>query len=69
MSAHRFKSGQAVTVAAPSKDGPPAARIGATPSGRYHVVRPLPRERGINYYRIKSDRDGHERVVMESELA
>lgn len=35
----------------------------------YEVVRKLPEEQGVFQYRIKSTADGHERVVLESELA
>lgn len=39
------------------------------PLGRFEIVRVLPVERGVCQYRIKSIKDGHERVVTESELA
>lgn len=35
---------------------------------QFRIVRLLPVEHGIRQYRIKSVKDGHERVVMESEL-
>ncbi|MGH7002242.1 MAG: hypothetical protein ACREEA_12135 [Stellaceae bacterium] len=60
MIAHKFKTGQTVTIV--------ANRARATPKGRFEIVRLLPTERGNNQYRIKSVMDGHERVVMESEL-
>jgi len=37
--------------------------------GSFKVVRQLPAEHGMNQYRIKSSTDGHERVVMECEVA
>lgn len=60
MTAHKFKAGQAVTVA--------ARRFEASRGGRFHIVRILPTEHGIKQYRVKSDVDGHERVVSEAEL-
>jgi hypothetical protein len=57
---HKFKTGQSVTLL--------AASTRTHPSGRFKVVRMLPAERGINLYRIQSATDGHERVVMESEI-
>jgi hypothetical protein len=38
------------------------------PSGTYTIVRLLPNDDGDREYRIKHDRDGHERVVRESQL-
>jgi hypothetical protein len=58
--AHKFKAGQAVTVA-PRRYDP---RLG----GNFEVVRILPAERGNNQYRIRSVTDGHERVVIEGEI-
>jgi hypothetical protein len=40
-----------------------------TPLGQFEIVRLLPVEHGIRRYRIKSLKDGHERVAIESELA
>jgi hypothetical protein len=40
-----------------------------TPLGQFEIVRLLPIEHGIRRYRIKSLKDGHERVAIESELA
>jgi hypothetical protein len=60
MMQHKYKTGQTVTIV--------ANRASATPKGRFEIVRALPTERGNRQYRIKSVFDGHERVVMESEL-
>ncbi|MBC9179934.1 hypothetical protein [Pseudoroseomonas ludipueritiae] len=38
------------------------------PSGSYTVVRLLPNDSEDREYRIRHDRDGHERVVRESQL-
>jgi hypothetical protein len=59
--AHKFKAGQTVRLHL----GPD---IGKT-RGNFKVVRLLPSEHGINQYRIKSDADGHERVVIESQVS
>lgn len=61
MTAHKFKIGQTVTIARRPYE--------ETPMGSFSVVRALPTERGIKQYRIKSARDGHERVVSEAELS
>lgn len=61
MMAHKFRAGQTVMIA--------TRRYGETPSGSFSVVRALPTEHGIKQYRIKSNTDGHERVVSEAELS
>jgi hypothetical protein len=61
MTAHKFTTGQTVTIA--------TRRYGETPGGSFSVVRALPTEHGIKQYRIKSNTDGHERVVSEAELS
>lgn len=60
MTTHKFKTGQTVTMA--------TNRARVTPKGRFEIVRLLPSERGNHQYRIRSVLDGHERVVLESEL-
>jgi hypothetical protein len=61
MDVHKFKAGQRVTVA-------PASRGGALRGGTFTIVRPLPEERGVWQYRVKSEIDGHKRVVSENDL-
>jgi hypothetical protein len=61
MVAHRFAAGQKVTMV--------PRRLAATPKGSFQIVRLLPAERGVNQYRIRSLADGHERVVLEDEVA
>lgn len=39
------------------------------PTDTFEIVRLLPAERGNPQYRIRSLRDGHERMVTESDLA
>lgn len=60
MTLHKFKAGQTVTMI--------PNRAHGSPKGSFEVVRLLPTERGNNQYRIRSVADGHERVVMESEI-
>jgi len=60
MQVHKYKTGQTVTIT------PNRAR--ATPRGPFKIVRPMPAEHGRNQYRVRSAMDGHERVVMESDL-
>jgi hypothetical protein len=58
---HKFKLGESVEIA------PSDLRLKQL--GAFKIVRVLPSERGIQQYRIQSVMDGHERVVMESELS
>ena len=60
MKARKYRTGQTVTMT------PNRAR--AAPKGRFEVTRLLPLEQGNYQYRIRSVTDGHERVVLESEL-
>lgn len=39
------------------------------PAGIYTVVRLLPVEGNDCQYRVKNERDGHERIIRESQLA
>ena len=60
MAFHKYTVGRTVEFA------PNDLRV--SPLGRFEIVRALPIEHGIVQYRIKSLRDGHQRVVMESDL-
>jgi len=60
VSAHKFKIKQLVDFV--------AWDFRLTPLGQFEIVRVMPVEHGIHQYRIKSMKDGHERVVIESEL-
>jgi hypothetical protein len=62
MGSHKFKLGQMVGIVG-------GRRQGSVPAGRFEIVRLLPETGGSNQYRVRSKHDGHERVVMESELA
>jgi hypothetical protein len=61
MSAHRFTVGQTVHFS-PDRNQEGAAR------GSFKVVRLLPEDTSILQYRVKSQLDGHERVVREDQL-
>lgn len=60
MKAHKFHTGDFVRFS----PGP----FDHGPSGDYRIVRPLPADNVENQYRVKNARDGHERVVRESQL-
>jgi hypothetical protein len=60
MKARKYRSGQMVTMA--------PSRARDAPKGRFEITRLLPVEHGNYQYRIRSVMDGHERVVLESEL-
>jgi hypothetical protein len=60
MTAHKFKIGQRVTLG--------SKRLSLW-GGTFEVARQMPEENGIFQYRIRSVADGHERVVLESELS
>jgi hypothetical protein len=61
MASHKFSIGQKVSFH-------PGGGTQAYLSGNYTVVRELPSENGDWQYRVKSDRDSHERIVLESQL-
>jgi hypothetical protein len=62
MAPHKFSVGQKVTFQ-PGASGQSHLR------GSYTIVRQLPSETRDWQYRVKSDRDAHERMVLESQLA
>lgn len=59
---HKFTVGQTVLYS-------PGSRSSSASGGRYKVVRLLPAEANDYQYRVKSNTDGHERVVKESQLS
>ena len=60
MTGHKFRTGQAVEL---------RPQMGVwLPSGSFTVVRQLPSNGQQNQYRLKSTKDGQERVAAESEL-
>lgn len=61
MTFHKFKVGQSVHFSG-------GLQYAATARGSYKIVRLLPSETSDCQYRIQSTKDGHERVVRESEL-
>jgi len=61
MERRKFAAGQSVTLLPSSTH--------RAPTDTFKIVRLLPAEQGHPQYRIQSVRDGHERVVFESEIA
>ena len=61
MSEHKFSVGQAVEYFA-------GRRFDRLAGGAYTIVRLLPIEQNVPQYRIKSTRDGRERLVHEREI-
>ena len=59
---HKFTVGQSVRFS-PDRLQESASR------GRFKVVRLLPESASVPQYRVKSQVDGHERVVREDQLA
>jgi hypothetical protein len=57
---HKFNVGQTVILA--------PRRYESTPGGTFTIVRAVPTEHGVRQYRIRSNVDGHERIVNEAEL-
>lgn len=60
MTSHKFKTGQTVMLS--------ARRYEETPGGTFTIVRAMPTEHGVKQYRVRSNADGHERIVSEVEL-
>ena len=61
MSVHKFTIGQTVQFS-PDRYQERSGR------GRFKVVRLLPEAANVLQYRVKSQTDGHERVVREDQL-
>ena len=62
MSDHKFAVGQSVLFS-------PDRHQQNTVQRRFKVVRLLPEAANVLQYRVKSQSDGHERVVREDQLA
>lgn len=62
MSGHKFTIGQTVRFS-------PDRNQGATVRGSFKITRLLPESASVLQYRVKSQVDGHERVVREDQLA
>ena len=62
MATHKFAVGQAVWFS-PDRDQEHAK------GGLFKIVRLLPEAGNMLQYRVKSETDGHERVVREDQLA
>lgn len=61
MALHSFAVGQSIELALSRFEG-------TAPAGMYTVVRLLPNDASDREYRVKNVRDGHERVVRESQI-
>jgi hypothetical protein len=61
MARHSFAVGQSIEFV-------PGRFDGSAPAGTYVVVRQLPNESNDREYRGKNSRDGHERIVRESQM-
>ncbi len=61
MATHKFAVGQALHFS-------PGLGGSSKGKGRYKVVRQPPETGSIFQYRIKSEMDGHERVVREDQI-
>jgi hypothetical protein len=65
MEPHKYRVGQTVRFVKLSQ----TSGVGAMPAGYFRVVGLLPSYLGNNQYRLQSATDGHQRVVVESEIA
>ena len=61
MAEHKYAVGQSVRFS-------PDRRQLSSAQGRFNVVRLLPEAESMLQYRVKSQADGHERVVWENQL-
>ena len=61
MPVHSFAVGQSIEFMPTKFDG-------SAPSGIYTVLRLLPNDSSDREYRVRNVRDGHERVVRESQI-
>jgi hypothetical protein len=62
MSVHKFAVGQTVRFS------PDRNQDGTRGRGSFKIVRLLPETASVFQYRVKSQLDGHERVVREDQL-
>jgi len=63
MTVHKYAIGQTVRFSPDRNQEGPGGR------GSFKVVRLLPETESVLQYRVKSQMDGHERVVREDQLA
>lgn len=62
MTGHKYSIGQSVRFS-------PDRHQLRSAQGRFKIVRQLPEAESMLQYRVKSQADGHERVVREDQLA
>jgi hypothetical protein len=67
MSAHKFKIGQLVNYSPRPSVG--VSRFDLPRAGVYQIVQLMPPVGDEPQYRIKSEKEGHLRAAMESELS
>ena len=68
MESHKYRVGQTVQFVKPPRSSS-INGIGPFPAGSFRVAGLLPDYLGNNQYRLQSTSDGHQRVVVESEIA
>ena len=61
MPSHKYAAGRKVQYG--------SSDLRSSVFGQFEIVRALPIEHGILQYRVKSLKDGHQRVVLESDLS
>ena len=64
MDLHRYFIGQTVQFIKAAR----SSGLGGTPAGNFRVLGLLPDYHGNKQYRVQSTSDGHQRVVVESEI-
>jgi hypothetical protein len=62
MEAHKFTVGQTVRFS-------PHRNELSSAQGNFKIVRQLPEAANVYQYRVKSQMDGHERIVREDQLS
>ena len=69
MQEHRFAVGQRVRSAGAGDSGFFGRPTMVMPPGDYEIVRHMPAIRNAWQYRVRSVLDGHERMVIETDLS
>jgi len=65
MDSHIYRVGQTVRFVKTTQ----SRGIAGSPSGDFKVIGLMPDYQGNNQYRLQSTSDGHQRVVVEAEIA
>ena len=69
MQQHKFDVGQSVRASGSTIPSFYGRSMVAIPAGEYAVVRQMPAIQAGPQYRVRSNADGHERVVLENDLS